>query len=353
VVNIMARAGRLIEIAVAVTALVTVAPPAYADRTHAHGDDATDSVTVIAQQAINESQQTGTQQGTDADSPPTHFVPACTDRGGTPYNNGSACERILQCDHGNGYLVQEVTNTDPSETLNTFCVTEQELQQIAPTVTPGLVLTALRRIPLPAAELSIQPPGHRALVNFDVIFSTGARILTPTVTLLGQRVYLKIAPVTYRWVPGDGSEALVTDWEGQPFQRGDLDMGDYVSHRYELAGVVGPRVDVTYTAEFSVGRADRFQPVPGTVTVEGTPTALRIVEAAGVLNRGVSTRGSTGHQGSPEPGSGRRGRWFRTRNPSRTVKNVEEIAGKHGYRLLFHRPRGGVGACVSGGTDVA
>jgi hypothetical protein len=151
-------------------------------------------------------------------------------------------------------------------------------------VTPAAVLTALRRIPLPAAELAIQPPGHRAPVNFDVIFSTEAGTLTPTVTLLGQKVHLTITPTTYTWVPGDGSDAFATDWEGQPYQRGDLDMNHYVSHPYQRAGEFEPRVDVTYSAKFSVGSPNNFQPVPGTVTVEGAATGLTIVEAAGVLN---------------------------------------------------------------------
>lgn len=265
-------------------ALVVASPRAQADHPHAHADDATDSVTLIAQQAIHDDETPGAVQVTDEESAPTHFAPVCTDRGGTSYNDGTACERILRCDDGNGYLVQEVTNTAPPTVVNTFCVTEQQLQQIAPTVTPELVLGALRRIPLPAAELAIQPPGHRAPVNFEVIFSTKAGTLTPTVTLLGQKVHLKITPTTYTWVPGDGSDAFATDWEGQPYQQGDLDMSHYVSHPYQRAGEVEPRVDVTYSAKFSVGDPNNFQPVLGTVTVEGAATGLTIVEAEGVLN---------------------------------------------------------------------
>jgi hypothetical protein len=36
-----------------------------------------------------------------------------------------------------------------------------------PEVTPGLVLRALRRVPLPASELVVQPPGGRTLVNLE------------------------------------------------------------------------------------------------------------------------------------------------------------------------------------------
>ncbi len=36
-----------------------------------------------------------------------------------------------------------------------------------PEVTPGLVLRAFRRIPLPASEVVVQPPGGRTLVNLD------------------------------------------------------------------------------------------------------------------------------------------------------------------------------------------
>lgn len=59
-------------------------------------------------------------------------------------------------------------------------------------VTPGIVGAAFRRIPLPAAELIVQPPGGRTLVNFETNFYTERDEFTRAVTLLGRRVVLRI-----------------------------------------------------------------------------------------------------------------------------------------------------------------
>ena len=39
----------------------------------------------------------------------------------------------------------------------------------APVLTPGRILEAFRRIPLPEAPLEVQPPGGETLVNLDTI----------------------------------------------------------------------------------------------------------------------------------------------------------------------------------------
>jgi hypothetical protein len=95
------------------------------------------------------------------------------------------------------------------------------------------------------------------------------------VTLLGQRVDLRITPSRFGWVFGDG-EGVATTTAGAPFP--DLD----ITHGYRRAGRVGPRVDTTYAAMFSVNGGP-WRDVAGTVTIPGEPVDLEVVTASPVL----------------------------------------------------------------------
>lgn len=142
-------------------------------------------------------------------------------------------------------------------------------------VTPGIVGAAFRRIPLPAAELIVQPPGGRTLVNFETNFYTERDEFTRAVTLLGRRVVLRIWPERFGWRFGDGH----IRWTSTPGAKyPDLE----VTHRYLQAGRVMPSVATTYAAQFRVGGGP-WRDVAGTVTIPGTPEGLRVVTARPVL----------------------------------------------------------------------
>jgi hypothetical protein len=150
------------------------------------------------------------------------------------------------------------------------------LEEAGPlTVTPDRVLTALRHLPLPASDLKIQPPNGRTLVNFDTNFYTDNGEFTRTVTLLGQRVELRIWPARYGWRFGDGQQR----WTTTP---GDRYPHLEVTHRYLRKGRVSPSVDTTYAAQFRVNGGP-WRDVDGTVTIPGTPEPLRVVTARPVL----------------------------------------------------------------------
>ncbi|GAB3197242.1 hypothetical protein GCM10027062_08550 [Nocardioides hungaricus] len=144
-----------------------------------------------------------------------------------------------------------------------------------PNVTPGMVAAAFRRIPLPASELNVQPPGGRTLVNFDTNFYTEGGEFTRTVTLLGRRVELRIWPSRFGWRFGDGQSTWTTT-PGAKYP--DLE----ITHRYLEKGRVAPSVDTTYAAQFRVGTGP-WRDVVGTVTIPGTPESLRVVTARPVL----------------------------------------------------------------------
>ena len=144
------------------------------------------------------------------------------------------------------------------------------------TVTPGDVLTALRRVGLPELTTVVQP-ADRTLVNFDTNFYTEPRPVDLTLTLLDQEVRVEATPASYRWHFGDGTSATTTD-PGAAYP--EL----AVTHRYADARVtVRPHVETTYTARFRVRGGD-WQDVGGTVTATGPPTALRVAEATPLLS---------------------------------------------------------------------
>jgi hypothetical protein len=145
-----------------------------------------------------------------------------------------------------------------------------------PEITPALVLQAFRRIPVPRQVTHIQPAG-KTLINFDTIFYTDAQPFDRTITLLGQRVQLRIRPSSFRWVHGDGTSAT-TATGGAPYP------AKIVVHRYQHAHTtVRAHVEVTWSAVFSVNGSP-LRPVPGTVTTVGPATSLRVAEASPALS---------------------------------------------------------------------
>ncbi len=145
----------------------------------------------------------------------------------------------------------------------------------APQVTGGVVLTAIRRIGLPSLRAHTQP-ADKTLVNLDTIFYTRPRPFTRTVTLLGRPVQIRATASSFTWHYGDGATAMTTS-PGAPYPAMD------VTHRYSHAHVTVPTsVDVTYTAQFSVGNHG-WQDIPGTVTIAGPAAPLRISEATPLL----------------------------------------------------------------------
>ena len=145
-----------------------------------------------------------------------------------------------------------------------------------PTVTPGDVLEALRRVGLPELTTKVQP-ADRTLVNLDTIFWTEPRPVALQLTILGQAVDVAATPTQYHWVFGDGV-SMTTSSPGAPYP------DKTVTHRYQHAHVtVEPHVEVVYGARFRVGGGS-WQDINGTVTTVGPPTPLRVAEATPLLS---------------------------------------------------------------------
>lgn len=219
------------------------------------------------------SSEPGNASTTQPDQASDNWVPTCPIDTATHSGYQIACATEFGC--GPAEAPWSLVGYQPGgwETVTTEC------RNIStPTITPAAVATAFQRIPLPALR-SIAQPGNKTLVNFDTIFHVEAETLDRSVTLLGQRVDLTITPASFRWTFGDGtSEVTTTPGNAYPAKT--------LVHRYAAAHVtVRHRVVVTWTATWRVNNGP-WQNVPGSVTINGPSTALRVAEATPLLADG-------------------------------------------------------------------
>lgn len=141
--------------------------------------------------------------------------------------------------------------------------------------TDGDVLRATREIGLPSLQVRIQP-GEKTLVNVATIFYAEPEPFERSVTLLGFEVDIVAAPISYRWVHGDGT-AATTSTPGKPYP------GKDVTHRYRVpADDVQARVDVTYQVKYRVD-GGAWQTIGQTLLASGPAAELDVKEAAPVM----------------------------------------------------------------------
>ena len=141
-------------------------------------------------------------------------------------------------------------------------------------------------------------------MNFETNFFTEERTLDRTVRLLGQRVDLRIWAHSYTWHFGDG-EAITTSKPGAPYPK------LLITHNYLKKGAYRPAMDTTWVADYRVG-GGAWQSVPGSVTIEGSPTNLQAIEARPTLV-GYRSRSSRRLASARPPRPTKRKREGRTR----------------------------------------
>lgn len=125
------------------------------------------------------------------------------------------------------------------------------------TVTPDMVLTELRRLPLRPSTLVMQPDRGWVLVNKPTVVSSDATPQTLTTTILGTRVTITASPQLYAWDFGDG-ETLVTRDPGDPWPDADL------SHTYTRTGGYRITLTTTWSATYTLAGDPTVRDVPGT-----------------------------------------------------------------------------------------
>jgi len=246
--------------------LIVSALSAYADESDVEPKGTAFSVHSQTEQSGGMSEPAAGSAGTSGGT--WHSQPACS------LGGAAVCVVAMQCDD-NSPMTFWWLEVD-GERVDSYYACP-EAGEVAPPlqVTNAMVARAFKRIPLPASELIVQPPGGETLVNFATNFYTEAAPFERSVTLVGQRVDLRIRPTAFAWSFGDGA-ATTTSEPGAAYPALDI------THEYTRAGQVGPSVDTTYSAEFRVNGGG-WEPVVGTVTMAGEPVALQVRTASPTL----------------------------------------------------------------------
>jgi hypothetical protein len=213
-------------------------------------------------------------------------VPECLD----PSAGAANICRLVKCADGGGpgYWF----NATPTQAgLNAgketvrVCMTEQEAAEFG-VITPAMVMREFKKLAWPQAELVIQRPDAKTLVNRPtLLYTTAGDPELQTITLLGTRVTIEATPAEFIWhanADGEGDATWSTTDPSRPWQQGE-DLESLNHHVYEAAGVVGPSVDVVYAGRFRVSGGG-WQDIPATLTVNGDSERLEVIEGTPVLS---------------------------------------------------------------------
>ncbi len=151
---------------------------------------------------------------------------------------------------------------------------------------PAEVLNAFKRVALPQSTINVQPPGGETLVNLPTILSTSAERHQIPVRLerVNIDVLLEVWPSRFVWHHGDDTSQETTD-PGKAWTEG-ADLSDLITHTYaKTSEGLDLSVDTTWSAQFRVVGQPTWRPVDGTVTIDGTPVTVAVLEAKPQLVR--------------------------------------------------------------------
>lgn len=169
------------------------------------------------------------------------------------------------------------------ESHEAVCLNPDQAAQLGQ-VTPGLVLREFKKLTWPSAELVVQPPDHRPLVNMETLYYTTLdEPQTQTIRLLGHKVEIEATPSLFVWHSDQGGETWETT---DPSERFDPDLHDdpaeFNHWIYDKKGEVRPSVDVVYSGRYRLNGGD-WQEIPETLTVVGDAIDVTVLEAVPVL----------------------------------------------------------------------
>lgn len=231
--------------------------------------------------------QEGVAQPVDSgdSSSPTRWVlqPACDTV------SASGCVATYICDDGSPAATwfQLAQNGDIIDQY-TQCPGDPEPAPTSQTTidVPGEVLNAFKRVALPKSTINVQPPGGETLVNLPTILSTSAERHQIPVHLgrVNIDVLLEVWPSRFVWHHGDDTSQETTV-PGKAWTEG-ADLADLITHTYaKTSEGLDLSVDTTWSAQFRVVGQPNWRPVDGTVTIDGTPVTVAVLEAKPQLVR--------------------------------------------------------------------
>jgi hypothetical protein len=191
----------------------------------------------------------------------------------------SDCFRPFPCIEPPGtyrYIVLRWTDGSAPQQVGTVCFDDDQLEQLD-VITEHVIIKRMRALDWPSAELVVEPPNGRTLVNLPTNFYTElvAPVVIP-VQILRHHVEVRATPTSYTWHFGDGSQPESGTDPGAPYA---VDDSLRVSHIYTEARVtVRPSVDVTYSGAYRVDGGP-WRTIPTTLTKAGATVDLVVLTA--------------------------------------------------------------------------
>lgn len=163
---------------------------------------------------------------------------------------------------------QRAEPSDPWPATWTFAFGYSCPEDAVPTMTEA----DLRRLPLAAPVLRLQPDRGWVLVNKETIVMTDPAEQTFRTDLLGYGVDVVATPASYTYDFGDGSADLVTTSPGHAWPEHDT------FHFYESLGTVQITLTTTWKGRYRVDGTTVWRDVNGTATTSTTSAPFSVEE---------------------------------------------------------------------------
>lgn len=143
-------------------------------------------------------------------------------------------------------------------------------------VTRLVTIEDVKRLVVSSGKVTVNPARGWAYINMPVYYSSNAAAHDVRMQVAGQEVTVHLTPISWTWIPGDGSASFQTDEPGKGWPNST------VSHTYsQPAQSVTVTVAVAWQASFTV--AGLTYPVEGTATATSSASPFELVEAESVL----------------------------------------------------------------------
>lgn len=188
-------------------------------------------------------------------------------------------------------IVTREGDTGDWEAFGTTCFPDALPAQsgpAAPTLTIGQIVQQFHSTPFALPQTSMEPPGGQTLINLPTYYELqwpedGVEPQEiDTTTLVGFNVRIRPTFVDATYDFGDGTGQGPVQSLGGTWPDGDI------QHTYTTKTTVNPSISVQYGGEYSVN-GDPWQPIPGTVTIDGPPQPLDILTSRNRLVSDTAT----------------------------------------------------------------
>lgn len=147
--------------------------------------------------------------------------------------------------------------------------------------TPGITIRDVATFRPELALLNSEPNGW-AVRGLAANFLAAGGSSTRSGTLLGAQAEVRFTPIAWQFDYGDGTAPRSTATPGATWQALGLDEFDETatSHVYETSGSFTVSLLVDYAAEYRLGGAGPYSPIPGTLAILSAPIQLVVADSA-------------------------------------------------------------------------